>query len=158
VKRNSHLLIVLVLAILGCNIFSTDKNDTISNSNSGSTLPASNTNRGAVPTPTHPGKQDYVGRWGVSRDFKDHVIELREDGTGTITLDENGKSETKQDFTWAYQANNVQFTVKKPIVDPKSVPSGSYTIHAKLTDDGKKLQTDFSAYTRSKGDDVWEKK
>jgi hypothetical protein len=154
-KRNSHLLIVLVLAVFGCNIFSSDQNN---NSNSGSTPPTSSTNRSAAPTPRQPGKEDYVGRWGVNRDFKDHVIELRSDGTGTITLDENGKSETKQDFTWTYQADNVEFNVKKPIVDPKSVPSGSYTIHAKLTDDGKKLQTDFSAYTRSKGEDVWEKK
>ena len=157
-KRHSHVLFVLLFVVLGCNFFSKDQSNTASNSNAGSTQPASNTNHAAASTPKQPGKEDYVGRWGVNRDFKDHVIELREDGTGTITLDENGKSETKQDFTWTYQANNVEFTVKKPIVDPKSVPSGSYTIHAKLTDDGKKLKTDFSAYTRSKGDDEWEKK
>jgi hypothetical protein len=152
------VLVVLLFAVLGCNFFSRDQSSTVSNSNTGSTPAKSNANQIAAPTPKQPGREDYVGRWGVNRDFKDHVIELREDGTGTITLDEHGKSETKQDFTWTYQANNVEFTVKKPIVDPKSTPSGSFTIHAKLTDDSKKLQTDFSAYTRSKGDDAWEKK
>jgi len=157
VKNHPYLILLFLAAVLSCNVFSGNENSGTANLNQAS--PPANADRpSAQPTTKEFVQNDYVGRWGVERDFKDHVIELREDGTGTIILDEGGKTEAKQDFTWEFQAKNAVFTVKAPIVDRKMVESGSLTIHAKLIEDGTKLQTDFSPYTRTRGDDTWEQK
>jgi hypothetical protein len=153
-RNHPCLLLVVLVAVFGCNMFSKGG---ASNSAANTGANANATNASGSPSATTPKeitKDDYVGRWGVNRDFKDHVIELREDGTGTIVLDEHGKTEAKQDFTWTYQAKNVEFTVKKPIVNPAYAQTDAFTIHVKLVDNGTKLQTDFSTYTRSKGEDA----
>lgn len=158
-KNHPYLILLFLAAVLGCNVFSGSENSGITNLDRDSQTANANDDRpSAQPTTKEFAQHDYVGRWGVKRDFKDHIIELREDGTGTIILDESGKTEAKQDFTWEFQAKNAVFTVKAPIVDRKMVESGSLIIHAKLIDDGTKLQTDFSPYTRTRGDDTWEQK
>ena len=154
----NDLLAVFVLSIfgLGCNLFSGGGNP--SNSAANNTQPVSNSAGATSPTPKKTTKADFAGRWGVERDYKDHVIEFREDGTGTITLDENGKTQAKQDFTWTFNVDTATFEVKSPVLDHKMAGMSALTVHAKLVDDGEKLQTDFSPYTRTKGDDTWEKK
>ena len=155
----NDLLAIFAITILGlgCNMFSSGGNS--SNSAANMNQPVSNSaGTSSSPTPRGITRADLAGRWGVERDFKDHVIEFREDGTGTITLDENGKTQAKQDFTWAFNVDTAAFDVKSPVLDQKMAGVSTYTVHAKLVDDGEKLQTDFSPYTRSKGDDTWEKK
>ena len=154
----NDLLAIFAIAVfgLGCNLFTGGGNP--SNSTANVTQPVSNSGGAASPTPKRIAKSDFAGRWGVKRDYKDHVIEFREDGTGTITLDENGKTQAKQDFTWTFSVDTATFDVKSPVLDQKMAGLSSLTVHAKLVDDGEKLQTDFSPYTRTKGDDTWEKK
>src|SRR5687767_2195020 len=159
--KNEPLAIVAILVFaLGCNMFSGGGN--ASNSAANGPQPASNLASSSTPaaqaTPKRPTRADLAGRWGVERDFKDHVIEFREDGTGTITLDENGKTQAKQDFTWTFNVDTATFDIKSPVLDAKMAGVSTYSVHAKLIDDGEKLQTDFSPYTRSRGDDTWEKK
>jgi hypothetical protein len=153
----NNLLAVFAIAIfgLGCNLFSGGGNS--SNSTANASQPVSSS-AASSPTPGKITKAGLSGRWGVNRDFKDHVIEFREDGTGTITLDENGKTQAKQDFTWTFNVDTATFEVKSPVLDQKMAGVSHYTVHAKLIDGGEKLQTDFSPYTRTKGDDTWEKK
>ena len=154
----NDLLGIFAIAIfgLGCNMFSGDGNS--SNLTTNTAQPVSNTATASSPTPEGITKADLTGRWGVNRDYKDHVIEFREDGTGTITLNENGKTQAKQDFTWSFNLDTATFDIKSPVLDQKMAGVSTYTVHAKLVDDGEKLQTDFSPYTRTKGDDTWEKK
>ena len=154
----NDILAIFAIAILGlgCNIFSGSNNS--SNLAANAPQSTSNSTPAAQATPKRPTRADFAGRWGVERDYKDHVIEFREDGTGTITLDENGKTQAKQDFTWTFNVDTATFDIKSPVLDQKMAGVSSYTVHAKLIDDGEKLQTDFSPYTRSKGDDTWEKK
>ena len=155
--KNNPLAIVAVLVFVsGCNMFSGGGNAANSTANAPQT--AANSTPVAQATPKRPTRADLAGRWGVNRDTKDHVIEFREDGTGTITLDENGKTQAKQDFTWTFNVDTATFDIKSPVLDAKMAGVGTYTVHAKLVDDGEKLQTDFSPYTRSRGDDTWEKK
>jgi hypothetical protein len=154
----NDLLAIFAIAIfgLGCNLFSGGGNSSKPTANAAQ--PVSNTAAASSPTPKGIAKADFAGRWGVNRDYKDHVIEFREDGTGTITLDENGKTQAKQDFTWTFNVDTATFDIKSPVLDQKMAGVNTYTVHAKLIDDGEKLQTDFSPYTRTKGDDTWEKK
>ena len=154
----NDLLAIFAIAILGlgCNMFSGDGNS--SNSSANAAQPVSNSAAASSPAPKKITRADLAGRWGVNRDFKDHVIEFREDGTGTITLDENGKTQAKQDFTWTFNVDTATFDIKSPVLDQKMAGVNTYTVHAKLIDEGEKLQTDFSPYTRTKGDDTWEKK
>jgi hypothetical protein len=155
--KNNPLVIVAILALsLGCNMFSGGGN--ASNSAANAPQTATNSTPAAQSTPKRPTRADLAGRWGVNRDFKDHVIEFRGDGTGTITLDENGKTQAKQDFTWTFNVDTATFDIKSPVLDTKMAGVSTYSVHAKLIDDGEKLQTDFSPYTRSRGDDTWEKK
>lgn len=155
--KNNPLVIVAILALsLGCNMFSGGGN--ASNSAVNAPQAATNSTPAAQATLKRPTRADLAGRWGVNRDTKDHVIEFREDGTGTITLDENGKTQAKQDFTWTFNVDTATFDIKSPVLDTKMAGVSTYSVHAKLIDDGEKLQTDFSPYTRSRGDDTWEKK
>lgn len=153
----NDLLAIFAIAIfgLGCNMFS---GSNTSNTAANASQPVSNSAAASPPTPRKITKSDLAGRWGVERDYKEHVIEFREDGTGTITLDENGKTQAKQDFTWTLNVDTATFDIKSPVLDQKMAGVSTYTVHAKLIDDGEKLQTDFSPYTRTKGDDTWEKK
>ena len=155
-KNNTLVIVVALVFVLGCNMFSGGGN--ASNSAANGSSSASNSTPAAQSTPKRPTRADLAGRWGVERDYKDHVIEFREDGTGTIMLDENGKTQAKQDFTWTFNVDTATFDVKSPVLDQKMAGVNAYTVHAKLIDDGEKLQTDFSPYTRTKGDDTWEKK
>ena len=154
----NDLLALFAIAILGlgCNLFSSGGD--AANSPANTNQAASNNVAASSPTPRKISKADLAGRWGVKRDFKDHVIEFREDGTGTITLDENGKTQAKQDFSWTFNVDTATFDVKSPVLDQKMAGVSTLTVHAKLVGDGEKLQTDFSPYTRTKGDDTWEKK
>ena len=155
--KNEPLAIGAILVFaLGCYMFSGGGNA----SNSAANVPqaATYSTPAAQATPKRPTRADIAGRWGVERDYKDHVIEFREDGTGTITLDENGKTQAKQDFTWTFNVDTATFDIKSPVLDTKMAGVSTYSVHAKLIDDGEKLQTDFSPYTRSRGDDTWEKK
>ena len=155
--KNNPLVIVAILALsLGRNMFS--GGGKASNSAANAPQTATNSTPAAQATSKRPTRADLAGRWGVNRDFKDHVIEFREDGTGTITLDENGKTQAKQDFTWTFNVDTATFDIKSPVLDQKIAGVSTYTVHAKLIDEGEKLQTDFSPYTRSRGDDTWEKK
>ena len=155
--KNNPLVIVAILALsLGCNMFSGGGN--ASNSAVNAPQAATNSTPAAQATLKRPTRADLGGRWGLKRDYKDHVIEFREDGTGTITLDENGKTQAKQDFTWTFNVDTATFDIKSPVLDAKMAGVSTYSVHAKLIDDGEKLQTDFSPYTRSRGDDTWEKK
>ena len=155
--KNEPLAIGAILVFaLGCNMFSGGGN--ASNSAANAPQTTANSTPAAQATPKRPTRADLAGRWGVNRDTKDQVIEFREDGTGTITLDENGKTQAKQDFTWTFNVDTATFDVKSPVLDQKMAGVSTYTIHAKLIGDGDKLQPDFSPYTRTKGDDTWEKK
>ena len=159
--KNNPLGIVVILALsLGCNMFSGGGN--ASNSAANAPQSASDSTSSSTPaaqaTPKRPTRADLAGRWGVELDYKDNVIEFREDGTGTITLDENGKSQAKQDFTWAFNVDTASFDIKSPVLDAKMAGVSTYTVHAKLVEDGAKLQTDYNPYYRSKGDVTWEKK
>ena len=155
-KNDLFAIFAIAIFGLGCNMFSGGGNS--SNSAANVNHSVSNSTGASSPTPKRITKADFAGRWGVERDFKDHVIEFREDGTGTITLDENGKTQAKQDFAWTFNVDTATFDVKSPVLDQKMAGVSTYTVHAKLIDDGDKLQTDFSPYTRTKGDDTWEKK
>ena len=155
-KNILYISMIFFIGTLGCNNFlknagnSTDaveKRPT--NANGGGTT--------ASPSPKEVSKDDFVGRWHINRDFKDHYIEFRDDGTGTITLDQNGKTEAKQDFTWNFEGQEAVFTIKKPVVDPKSPDADGLTIHAQVIEGGTKLKMNFSPYTRTKGEDPWDK-
>jgi hypothetical protein len=81
--KNNPLVIVAILALsLGCNMFSGGGN--ASNSAVNAPQAATNSTPAAQATLKRPTRADLAGRWGVNRDTKDHVIEFREDGTGTI--------------------------------------------------------------------------
>lgn len=156
-KNNPLAIVLSLLFVLGCNMFSGGANSSNSAAN------GSQTTTNTVPatqqaTPKRPTRADLAGRWGVELDYKDHVIEFREDGTGTITLDENGKTQAKQDFTWTFNVDTATFDVKSPVLDQKMAGVSTYSVHAKLVEDGEKLQTDFTPYTRSRGEATWEKK
>ena len=155
-KKELFGVISVLFFVLGCNLFSGGANNTANssanNSRSGSNAEASS------PTPKLLTRDDLAGRWGVERDMKDHVIEFREDGTGSIILDENGKTQAKQDFSWTFNVDTATFEIKSPVLDQKMAGVGTYTVHAKLVENGSKLKTDFSPYTRSRGEDTWERK
>ena len=155
-KNNPLTIVVTLVFVLGCNMFSGGGN--ASNSAANAPQSASNATPAAQATPKRLTRADLAGRWGVERDFKDHVIEFREDGTGTITLDENGKTQAKQEFTWTFNVDTATFDIKSPVLDQKMAGVSTYSVHAKLVENGTKLQTDFSPYTRSRGEDTWEKK
>ena len=155
-KNNLLGISAIVIFGLGCNMFSGDGNSSSSSANA--IQPVSNSAAASSPAPKKINRADLAGRWGVNRDFKDHVIEFREDGTGTITLDENGKTQAKQDFTWTFNVDTATFDIKSPVLNQKMAGVNTYTVHAKLIEDGEKLETDFSPYTRTKGEDTWEKK
>jgi hypothetical protein len=150
-------VISVLFFVLGCNFFSGGANNT-ANSSANNSRSASNAENAASPTPKRLTRADLAGRWSVERDMKDHVIEFREDGTGSITLDENGKTQAKQDFSWTFNVDTATFEIKSPVLDQKMAGVSNYTVHAKLIENGSKLQTDFSPYTRSRGEDTWEKK
>jgi hypothetical protein len=147
----------VLLFVMGCNLFSGSGNNA-ANSVANNSRVSTNAEPAVSPTPRRPTRADFAGRWGVERDFKDHVIEFREDGSGSITLDENGKAQAKQDFSWTLNVDTASFEVKDPIVNSKLSGVNSLSVHAKLIENGTKLQTDYSPYTRSKGDDTWDKK
>ncbi len=166
-KKIPYSLFVLVFCLVGCNLFSNSRNDTTSTTSSSPAAPANNSatvantsaQTNSVKSPTSDReftKDDYVGRWMKTLSGADHIIEFREDGTGTISLDDRSPYEARQNFTWKYEAKHAVFTIKKPVVNEKIIDSGTFTVHAKLIEDGKKMQTDFSAFTRAKGDDVFE--
>ena len=161
-KNNPIVIVVTLVFVLGCNMFSGGGNASNSAANgsqsASNATPGPNATPAAQATPKRPTRADLAGRWGVERDFKDHVIEFREDGTGTITLDENGKTQAKQDFTWTFNVDTATFDIKSPVLDSKMAGVSTYSVHAKLVDGGEKLQTDFSPYTRSRGEDTWERK
>lgn len=148
--KSPYLLLVLLAAVLGCNFFSRNSPDIVNRN-----IPLSS-NTGA--TPMEITQDDFVGRWAVNRDLKDHFIEIRRDGTGTIVLDDRGKTQAKQDFRWTFENKAIVFTVNTPVVDPKSPDAGGLTMHARLSENGAKLQTDFSPYTRTRGEDAWDRK
>ena len=162
-KNLPCLLLIVLFVTVGCSLFSDDKAQTNSVANSENAASPANKSSQANTGPTVVDERDfteddYVGRWKTSSDFSDHFIEFREDGTGTITLkDGEPKNQAKQNFTWKYEAKHAVFTVKSPVVNAKFIDSGTLTIHAKIIEDGKKLKTDFSTFTRSKGEDVFER-
>ena len=176
VKDSFYCLLILLTVSLGCGRFSSTESNTTnrppinsattpassatpttSTTESGPADKESSDSNSGVPVDS-PTKKDFVGRYVKTIMSYDNVIELRENGTGALIINEGTKDEVRGTFNWKVDFNDAVFTVREPVVNKKVIDSGEMTVRAKLLDGGKKLQTDYDLMFRARGRDVFERK
>jgi len=168
-KNFAYLFFLLSFLILGCKLSGGDNtaNKSLVNTAATATPSASSTATPAGESSSansagkvvrNPTQKDFVGRYVKTIMSYNNVIELRENGTGALIINEGTKDEARGTFNWKVDFNDAVFTIREPVVNKKVIDSGEMTVRAQLIDGGEKLQTDYDLMFRARGNDVFERK